>query len=58
MRPTAVLNITAITAVLINPQLFWENKNYFIMCALILILSGHAGIFKTTLVPNVPYIMC
>ena len=26
------------------------------MCALILILSGHAGIFKTTLVPNVPYI--
>ena len=25
------------------------------MCALILILSGHAGIFKTTLVPNVRY---
>jgi len=23
------------------------------MCALILILPGHAGIFKTTLVPNV-----
>ena len=26
------------------------------MCALILILSGHACIFKTTLVPNVRYI--
>ena len=34
-----------ITAVLINLQIFWKIKNKFIICALILILSGHAGIF-------------